>query len=166
MAKNKYKRNSRKKAFINSIPTISLDDENNNLTIRCKFNFSYFTIDSNVGEDFNEWSHNELVKLLNKLKNFSQKSLKDWENETAGKYPVFVKYDSFPPNTDFDIPKHIPHQAIWSRFHLENKARLIGFVIPDEYKNKIHPVTKEYFDTNTFYVVFLDKEHKFYKTEH
>ena len=66
-----------------------------------------------------------------------------------------LKYDSFPTNTDFTLPKHIPHQAIWSRFHLENKVRLIGFVIPDGYNDTVHIKTNKRFDTNIFYIVFL-----------
>ena len=159
----KYK-NSKKESFLKSIPTTSLDDNSNDLTVRCKFNFSYFTIDK-AGQNFEDWSQNELSKLLNKLKEYSNFSLNHWEQETAGKYPVFVKYASFPINTDFTKPKHIPHQAIWSRFHIENKVRLIGFVIPDEYDDKIHQGTSKRFDTNTFYIVFLDKEHRFYKTK-
>ena len=157
----KYK-NSKRESFLNSIPTVSLDDDLNDLTIRCKFNFSYFTIDE-AGQDFKDWSQNELSKLLDKLKEYSKFSLKHWEHQKVGRYPVFVKYESFPTNTDFTQPKHIPHQAIWSRFHIENKARLIGFVIPDEYDDKIHQKTSKRFDTNTFYIVFLDKEHRFYK---
>ena len=157
----KYK-NSKRESFLNSIPTVSLDDDLNDLTIRCKFNFSYFTIDE-AGQDFKDWSQNELSKLLDKLKEYSKFSLKHWEHQKVGRYPVFVKYESFPTNTDFTQPKHIPHQAIWGRFHIENKARLIGFVIPDEYDDKIHQKTSKRFDTNIFYIVFLDKEHRFYK---
>lgn len=53
--------------------------------------------------------------------------------EFNGKYPVFVFYDNFPIRTDFEMPKNIPHQVKWARFHLENKVRLIGFVIPDNF---------------------------------
>ena len=158
----KYKRNSRKENFLNSIPTTSLDDDSNDLTMRCKFNFSYFTIDE-AGQNFNDWNQNELSKLLDKLKEYSKFALSHWEHQKVGRYPVFVKYGSFPINTDFKQPKHIPHQAIWSRFHIENRVRLIGFVIPDEYYDKIHQTTGKRFDTNTFYIVFLDKEHRFYK---
>ena len=158
----KYKSNSRKESFLNSIPITSLDDASNDLTLRCKFNFSYFTLDE-AGQDFNDWKQSELSKLLNKLKEYSKFSLSHWENQNVGRYHVFEKYDSFPVNTDFKQPKHIPHQALWSRFHIENKVRLIGFVIPDEYYDKIHQTTGKRFDINTFYVVFLDKEHMFYK---
>lgn len=161
--KKKYS-NSKKISFLDSIPTVSLDDDKNTITLRCKFNFSYFTIDE-ASQDFKEWSQNELSKLLDKLKEYSKFSLEHWTTQYQGKFPTFVKYDSYPTNTDFTKPKHIPHQAIWSRFHLENKVRLIGFVIPDEYDDKLHHQTNKRFDTNTFYVVFLDKEHRFYKVE-
>ena len=160
----KYKNNSRKEGFLNSIPTTSLDDDSNDLTLRCKFNFSYFTLDE-AGQDFNDWKQSELSKLLNKLKEYSKFALSHWEHQKVGRYPVLVKYGSFPINTDFKQPKHIPHQAVWSRFHIENKVRLIGFVIPDEYDDKIHQKTGKIFDTNTFYIVFLDKAHRFYKTQ-
>ena len=74
----KYK-NSKRESFLNSIPIISLDDDSNNLTIRCKFNFSYFTIDE-AGQDFKDWSQNELSKLLDKLKEYSKFSLNHWEH--------------------------------------------------------------------------------------
>jgi len=64
----------------------------------------------------------------------------------------------------FDI-ETLEGEAIWSRFHLENKVRLIGFAIPNEYKDTIHQKINKRFNTNTFYVVFLDKEHRFYKVE-
>ena len=157
----KYK-NSKKDSFLSSIPITSLDDISNDLTNRCKFNFSYFTIDE-AGQDFRDWSQNELSKLFDKLKEYSKFSLSYWEHQKVGRFPVFVKYESFPINTDFKLPKHIPHQAIWSRFHIENKVRLIGFVIPDEYDDKIHQGTSKRYDSDIFYVVFLDKDHKFYK---
>ena len=49
----------------------------------------------------------------------------------------------------------LPHQAIWSRFRLEGDSRLIGFVLPDEYKDSEQNKSGFRFDTNTFYVVFL-----------
>lgn len=158
-------KNSRKTSFLASIPTVSLDDESNSLTSKCKFNFSYFDVQSGISQDFQDWSHEELVKLLEKLKNYSEFSLTHWKREKVGRYSVFVVYDQFPINTDFTKPKHIPHQALWARFHLENKVRVIGFVVPDGYADKAHPKTAQRFDTNTFYVVYLDKEHRFYKTE-
>lgn len=158
-------KNNKKDSFLTSITIISLDDNTNDLTKRCKFNFSYFDVQNNISQEFNEWEHLELTKLLDKLKEYSKFSLKYWKNQFVGKYTVFAIYDSFPTNTDFEQPKHIPHQAMWARLHLENKVRVIGFVIPEEYHNKEHPTTKMLFDCNTFYIVYLDKEHRFYKTD-
>lgn len=62
------------------------------------------------------------------------------------------------------FPKHVPHQVSWARFRLESDNRLIGFVIPEEYHKKENIYTKEYFDCNTFYIVFLDNTHRFYKS--
>lgn len=157
--------NSKKTSFLDSIPTISLDSDANDLTTKCKFNFGYFDVQEGVSQAFQEWSHDELVKLFDKLKNYSKDSLNYWKNQKVGNFPVFVIYEHFPTATDFVQPKHIPHQVQWARFHLENKVRVIGFVIPDTYKDKAHPKTAHRFDTNTFYVVYLDKEHRFYKVE-
>lgn len=162
--------NSKQKSFLNSdLFKVSLDDKNNDLTSRCKFNLSYFDNSQETGQDFNDWTEAQLVKLLNKLKEYSKSSLKYWSNQKIGtgkhKKDVFANYGSqFPSNTDFKRPSYIPHQVEWARFSLENKVRLIGFVIPHEYHGEIHSQTKEIFDENTFYIVFLDKDHKFYKT--
>lgn len=157
--------NTRKSSFLSTIPTASIELDSDRLTIKCKFNFSYFCNSQDAGQDFKDWDHNELVKLFGKLKNYSEKSLNDWKYEYSGKYPVFVIYDNFPSKTDFIEPKNIPHQVKWARFHLENKVRLIGFVIPDSFHDKAHQKTGERFDKNTFYVVFLDRDHRFYITE-
>ncbi len=158
------KHNSSKESFLLSIPDISLEQDENNLTERCKFNFSYFDVQPNISQDFKDWNKNELVKLLNKLKEYSNFSLNHWKQEKTGKYPLFTIYGNFPTNTDFKIPKHIPIEAQWARFHMENKIRLVGFTIPSSYIDKVHHKTKILYDLNTFYIVYLDKEHKFYKT--
>ena len=160
------KGNSRKASFLESIPQISLNERENNLAERCKFNFSYFVNSDNAGQDFNDWTKEELVKLMNKLKDYSQFPLTYWATKKVGKYPVFVNYGPlFPAKTNFIEPSHIPIEAEWCRIHLENKPRLIGFVIPDSYHDEIQEENSFRFDTNTFYVVYLDKEHGFYKTD-
>jgi len=71
-----------------------------------------------------------------------------------GKQHVLEKYGAFSRISAFSHPKHVPHQASWARFRLESSVRLIGFMIPEDYSSK--------FDRNTFYIVFLDKNHTFY----
>ena len=157
--------NSKKTSFLASIPQVSLNATNNDLAQRCKFNFSYFVNDDEAGQDFKDWTQEELVKLLEKLKEYSKFPLSHWKTQNVGKYKVFVNYGTeFPKNTDFTEPKHIPLEVEWCRIHLENKPRLIGFVVPDSYHDELQESSTFKFDKNTFYVVFLDKEHKFYKT--
>ena len=66
---SKFK-NSKKLSFLDSIPTTSLDNDTDKLTLKCKFNFAYFNANQEAGQDFSDWDINELVKLLNKLKNY------------------------------------------------------------------------------------------------
>lgn len=62
----------------------------------------------------------------------------------------FVIYNSFPPEgaTMFKYPKNVPEDAHWARIHVNGPAVIVGHIVND-----------------TFYVVFLDKTHKFWLTE-
>ena len=61
----------------------------------------------------------------------------------------FAIYGSFPKKerTKFEYPQGVPEDAKWARIHILNCTVIIGHVVGD-----------------TFYVVFLDKTHKFYLT--
>lgn len=160
------KGNKKKEAFLANIPNVSLNNQTNDLAERCKFNFSYFVNNDPAGQDFKEWDQNELVKLLEKLKEYSKFPLSHWKTQTVGNYSVLVNYGAFPKEkSDFKEPKHIPLEIEWCRFHLENKPRLIGFVVPERYHKKEQRKDGFLFDKNTFYIVFLDKKHLFYKTK-
>lgn len=142
----------------------SLEDSNNDLTIRCKFNFSYFDSSQDAGQKFSDWIHKQLFELLGKIKDYTAKSLDYWRQQRAGNSWMLLIYGGFPPKSDFVHPKHVPHQAQWGRFRLGSKLRLVGFTIPTELHKTLHKKTGEFFDKNTFYVVFLDRDHKFYLT--
>lgn len=164
---NKYgnSRAVKKIEFINEFTSIWNDKDL--LSLRCKFNFHYFS-PTNGGQDFTEWSDLELTKLFSKLKFYSENSLDYWCNQkTAGSGNVLEIYGSFPisSKTKFKEPKHIPIEAKWARFRLESKVRIIGFVISSSDNDKVHTKTSYRFDKNTFYLVFLDREHEFYITE-
>lgn len=160
--------NRKKVSFLESIPQTSIDSNEDRLTLKCKFNFAYFNNAQEAGQHFSDWTGEELSKLLDKLKDFSRETLQHWTRQPigSGRYRsnVLEVYDSFPTNSDFVHPKDVPHQAKWARFRLEQSVRLIGFVIPDEYHDKAHEGTGIRFDRNTFYIVFLDKNHRFYIT--
>ena len=164
--------NSRKNRFLQSLPTTAI--ETSDIAKRCSFNFSYFEATQTAGQDFNDWNQTQgassLVTLLDKIKNYTKEPLSYWRNERAGAggLKVLTHYEQFPKRSDFKHPPHVPHDVIWSRFRLANKVRLIGFIIPDSFTGKTYNDEKgnEYqYDSNTFYVVFLDKDHKFFHTE-
>lgn len=164
---SKYK-NLKKNSLLDSIPQCSFDlTSGSNIVNKCKFNFSYFDKSQQAGQDFSEWTHEQLIKLFNKLKEYSREPLTYWRNKEIGsgkhRGKVFVEYPYFPRNSNFTHPKHVPHQASWSRFRLEGHARLVGFIIPSEYQDTLVGKTNFRFDCNTFYVVFLDKNHLFWK---
>lgn len=164
-------RNKKKDKFLKSIP--QSDIETSKIEQRCKFNFSYFDASQSAGQDFSDWNNkqglNSLSELLKKIKEYTKHPLSHWQNERAGGggLKILAYYGKFPPNSDFKHPIYIPHDVIWARFRLGNKVRLIGFVIPDKFaKDDCLNQNREFrFDNNTFYVVFLDKDHRFYKTE-
>ncbi len=162
---SKY-RNNRKKAFLDTIPPSSIESKGADLTGRCKFNFGYFDSSQEEAQHFKEWTNEQLVKLLDKLVAYTKESLRYWQNEGIGKKSqhVLEVYGAFPPKSKskFKHPSHVPHDVEWARLRLESKVRLIGFVLPAEYEGKVNEGTKLKYDCNTFYVVFLDKNHKFY----
>ena len=152
-------KNQSKDNFLKSIPLASIELPNDTLSKKCKFNFAYF--DGNPpGQKFEDWTHANICKLLDKLKAYSQFDLKHWEEDG-----LLVIYNQFPTHTEFTHPKHVPHQARWGRFRLGNKIRLVGFVLPSSFHQTPHGGTNYNFDCNTFYIVFLDENHKFYLTE-
>jgi len=159
-------KNKQANKFLEAIESIaSIENVTDIISQKSKFNFAYFINSNDAGQNFRDWTHKQLYELFDKLKEYSKFPLSHWENEKLGNYPIFVKYNQFPTNTEFEKPKSVPHQAIWSRFHLEGDSRLVGFVIPDEYKDEEQNKSNYRFDTNTFYVVFLDENHKFYITK-
>ena len=164
---NRYP-NKRKSTFLAALEALpSLDDPDNDLTLRSKFNFSYFTSGQDAGQDFRDWTHKQLHELLSKLKEYSTKPLEYWQQQRVGGggLKILAIYGGYPHKSCFLQPGHIPHQAQWARFRLGSKMRLIGFTLPAERHGTTHAVTHERFDKNTFYVVFLDRDHQFYSTE-
>lgn len=155
--------NIRKENFLKKIP--KTDIESSKLVKMLKFNFQFFDDSQRYASSFDDLIGDDSVKLLHKLKSFSGKSLNEWANENAGGngLTVYARYNDFPKKSDFDHPPHVPHDALWGRFRLGNKYRLAGFVVPDILNGEVREGF--HFDKNTFYVVFIDREHRFYKTE-
>jgi len=109
------------------------------------FLVSFKDMDRTQGQTFAEWESEELLsKALETLRDYCCAPLLD---QAGSKFTI---YGSFPPDekTDFTKPKHIPEDAQWARIHVAGEPCIIGHVV-----------------RNVFYVVFLDKKHKFYKSE-
>lgn len=108
-----------------------------------KFTISFQYLDRNQGQTFEEWEKEGLlVNMLNTLRDYCQKTMQ--ENKGSN----FKEYGSFPSKTDFKHPKHVPKDVSWASLHLAGKPCLGGHIYE-----------------NIFYVVFLDKNHRFWISE-
>lgn len=110
------------------------------------FLLSFKDLDREQGQTLEDWEKEGiLARAIDTLRNYCCSSLVSQSNTDK-----FTIYGEFPPreDTDFEPPKHVPDDAVWARIHVTGKQCIIGHVL-----------------RNVFYVVFLDKEHKFYKSK-
>lgn len=157
--------NKKAARFLASISEIYI--ASSGIESRSKFNFSYFDSNQEASSDFEELSHDQLLGIVKKIKEYSRDPLTYWQNQRCGGggLKVFEIYGDFPRNSDFQHPVHVPKDVRWARFRLDNLGRLVGFVVPTDYEKKGSSKKQLNLDTNTFYVVFVDLEHRFYKVE-
>lgn len=151
---SKYK-NTQKTFFLKGIPSKKLDDDDEPLSKRCKFNFHY--LDQTQAHTFSGLTDNDKIKLWNALKDFSEKSLDEWKISKT-----LIVYNHFPSHSKFSRPNFVPHGVEWARFRLTGRFRLGGFIIPKSLDGTVHNKTKLRFDSNCFYIVFIDLNHEFY----
>lgn len=102
--------------------------------------------DRNQGESYEEWQEEEILALammkLQEVCNLTK--IEATTRQIIKEYPKGV----FPPNSDFTHPRHIPDDISWCSMHIQGKECIIG-----------------YFEENIFYIVFLDKDHRFWITQ-
>ncbi|MDM1557510.1 hypothetical protein [Chryseobacterium indologenes] len=102
--------------------------------------------DRNQGESYEEWQEEEILALammkLQEVCNLTK--IEATSRQIIKEYPKGV----FPPNSDFTHPRHIPDDISWCSMHIQGKECIIG-----------------YFEENIFYIVFLDKDHRFWITQ-
>ena len=150
-----------KEGFLSSLPSISIDSHASGFKNNLSFSLQYFDASQPAGQNFNAWSHPQLVKLMDKLKFYSANTVDYWKNQRvgAGGLAILEVYKDFPRRSDFIHPKFVPVDVEWARFRLEQSVRLCGFFLPE---NKVdqHGLRK-----NVFYIVFLDLNHRFYISE-
>lgn len=107
--------------------------------------FQYLDTSQKYGSGFKDWQECGLLsKMMETLQGYCTRPLREQFDGDK-----FAHYGGFPPpeRTKFKCPMNIPEDANWARIHINNKSVIAGHYVG-----------------NTFYVVFLDKTHKFYLT--
>jgi hypothetical protein len=137
---NKKKKNSSISNLLAQKQTQILQ-ENKNMN----FSFEDFCSNQKYSSSFIDW---QKCGLLSKaMETFNGYSKSPPTYDTVGK---FTYYGDFPQKTEtlFEYPTHITPDAQWVRIHVTGPAVIVGHIV-----------------NNTFYVVFLDKTHKFWLTK-
>lgn len=146
MAKRKFK--NRKTSPHNSRKTRALEDKSPKRAPFIVFSFKDF--DRNQGQSFKEWEKEEILALAcEKLISLSQYTVAQ-----ALQQQIIKIYGNFPPKSNFSHPRHVPEDVKWASFRIQGKERIIGYFSDEEDD-----------DDNVFYIVFLDKDHRFWITE-
>jgi len=130
-----------KQSLIKDIPRPSVKREEQN----CHLVFSFKYLDRNQGQTFEEWEGDGiLAESLNTLAGYCHDTLQKQCCTDS-----FKPYQDFPPTdkTEYTFPEHVPPDALWASMHISGKQCLVGHVF-----------------RNVFYVVFLDKNHRFFIT--
>jgi hypothetical protein len=151
--------NPQRESFIERAKKLDTIDVVSNKFLNVAFDFQFFDKTQVAGQDFSDWSPDQILKLIDKIKGYCKETLAHWNKMPVGqgRNHVLEIYGTFPAKSEFTPPLHVPIDAKWARFRLEGDMRLIGFVVPNE-KCEEHKLPK-----NIFYVVFLDAYHKFFK---
>ena len=107
------------------------------------FRFSFEFLDRNQGQSFADWEKDGLLaKTFDALSYYCKERV----IEKQGKN--FKEYGEFPSKSCFVHPRHIEKDVNWCALHIMGRVVLGGFI-----------------QGNTFFIVFLDKEHKFWISE-
>jgi hypothetical protein len=153
----KNRQNPAKENFLRNLPDILIENRLDIFRDNIAFSFQYFDNSQAAGQDFSDWTKDQIVKLLNKLKHYSSNTMAHWRRERiGGGRSVLEVYGNFPVQSEFTHPKHVPLDIEWARFRLEGDMRLIGFILPNQI------ATENSLVKNIFYIVFLDQNHRFY----
>jgi hypothetical protein len=106
---------------------------------------SFRDFDRNQGQNFEEWERDKLLALaINKLREVCQLTV---GQATARQIIKAYTKVGFPPESGFVHPRHVLPDVVWCSMHIQGKECVIG-----------------YFEDNIFHIVFLDKDHEFWKT--
>lgn len=135
----KHKQESAIKSFLNDKQqNISKNPENFNIS------FEDFCSKQTYACSFSDWEKGgHLAHALKTLHGYCKSPI-NYDGDKFGLYGDFPPYGY----TLFEHPEHVIPDANWAKIHISGICVIIGHVI-----------------NNTFYIVFLDKSHKFYLTK-
>ena len=107
------------------------------------FTISFRHLDKSQADNFYNWEQQGiLAHAMDVLSDYCQAPLVSQYSEK------FTCYGAFPPKSIYKCPTYIPEDANWGRIHIKGKQILAGHIVK-----------------NVFYVVFLDSQHGFWKTD-
>ena len=138
MGKNKKKLKDKKVSIKNNVLNSYTELKDNEKEY---ISFSFKDLDINQSIKFEDINESLKTKIFDKLYEYSKLKIPECFSSK------FKEYDSFPKNSNFKHPKHIPEDAIWCSMHIQSKECLI-----------FHRVK------TVFHLVFIDLEHEFYIT--
>ncbi|MGM8361633.1 hypothetical protein ACSV4D_06945 [Flavobacterium sp. ARAG 55.4] len=137
-------RKDKQKSIIKS--TLESKKSVNDSSENFKVSFQFIDTSQKFGSTFKDWQKSGLLAKM--LECFSGYCCNQLLQQVDG--DKFSIYGNFPPKdkTLFSFPEFVPEDANWARIHITGKVVVIGHIVKD-----------------TFYVVFLDKTHKFWLTK-
>ena len=138
--KKPHKQPSRFKQYLETVKAKASENPDKGV-----FLISFRQIDRDQGQSFHDWENSHL--LADAIETICGYSSLPLIQQLHNKFKI---YPGFPPEekTDFKFPKHVSTDARWASMHIKGEPCLIGHVV-----------------NNTFFLVFLDRYHKFYKSE-
>lgn len=135
-----------KKSLINVALQAKRSVSDSDRIFNFKVSFQYLDASQRYASSYRDWQTVGLLsKALETLQGYCCRPLMDQVDGDK-----FTIYGDFPADdkTLYQKPNHVPPDAKWARIHITGPAVIVGHVLGD-----------------TFYVVFLDKTHKFYLTK-
>ena len=71
------RKNPAKESFLKSIPSITIESAQDRFLFTA-FSFQFFDSSQDAGQNFSDWTHEQLCKLLDKLKAYCQNTIEHW----------------------------------------------------------------------------------------
>lgn len=170
MAKPPNKTNSKQQSRLKEIGDKLVAEEIlcfKNISGKMKFNFHFFDKSQFFMKSFLDLNAQEFLRLGDQLVELSEKSIVEWSYErmASRNSARYRNYGDFPKKSEYRHPKNVPEHAEWVAFRLGSLLRICGFIIPSKYHGSVLPDENWSLCSNTFYVVFYDHDHGFYKTK-